>query len=84
MSTCLLFSLFRALDKEGHCIEAVRMIILCQLCQEGQYTEAAAQLGDLIQLVDRFEPKNHRLYYDLSQCFCRVVGYVAVKCGGGV
>ncbi|XP_062519917.1 tetratricopeptide repeat protein 21B-like isoform X2 [Corticium candelabrum] len=64
----------RALDKEGHCIEAVRMIILCQLCQEGQYTEAAAQLGDLIQLVDRFEPKNHRLYYDLSQCFCRVAG----------
>ena len=49
------------------------MLILHMLCQEGRHNEAAAKLGDLIELVDRFEGKNHNLYYSLSKTFSRVV-----------
>lgn len=64
----------RALAQDGHCIEALRTIILFSLCQEGQYNEAAAKLGELIQQIDRFEPKNHKLCHEMAKCFSRVAG----------
>ncbi|XP_065838597.1 tetratricopeptide repeat protein 21B-like [Oscarella lobularis] len=64
----------RILGFDSHCIDAVRMLILHMLCQEGRHNEAAAKLGDLIELVDRFEGKNHNLYYSLSKTFSRVSG----------
>ena len=39
----------------------------------GNHEEAASRISDLIQLVDRFEPKNHALYYDVALAFARLV-----------
>eukprot|EP00057_Strongylocentrotus_purpuratus_P033961 XP_793431.3 PREDICTED: tetratricopeptide repeat protein 21B [Strongylocentrotus purpuratus] len=62
----------RALVQEPNCIEALRLIILQILCREGNYEEAAARIGELIQLIDRFEPKNAHIYCHLSKTFSRV------------
>ncbi|XP_070546763.1 tetratricopeptide repeat protein 21B-like [Ptychodera flava] len=64
----------RALAQDSHCAEAIRLQILHMLCREGSYDEAANKLGELIQLLDRFEPKNPWLYFNMSQAFCRVCG----------
>ncbi|XP_077996608.1 tetratricopeptide repeat protein 21B-like [Glandiceps talaboti] len=64
----------RALAQDQHVIEAVRIHILHMLCREGSYDEAANKLGEVIQMLDRFEPKNPWLYYNMSQAFCRVCG----------
>nr|XP_006812059.1 PREDICTED: tetratricopeptide repeat protein 21B-like [Saccoglossus kowalevskii] len=64
----------RALSQDTYCIEAVRLQILHLLCRDGSYDEAATKLGELIQLLDRFEPKNPWLYYSMSQTFCRACG----------
>ena len=35
--------------------------------------QASDKLGELIQMVDRCEPRNPFLYHDLSQAFSRLV-----------
>ncbi len=65
--------LHRALNQQSHCLEAIRIEILHLLVREGNYDEAAVKLGELIQIMDRFEPKNPQLYCEVSQAFCRVV-----------
>ncbi|XP_072020597.1 tetratricopeptide repeat protein 21B-like isoform X2 [Amphiura filiformis] len=64
----------RAMNQQSHCLEAIRVEILHLLVREGNYDEAAVKLGELIQIMDRFEPKNPQLYCELSQAFCRVCG----------
>ncbi|XP_033624164.1 tetratricopeptide repeat protein 21B-like isoform X1 [Asterias rubens] len=64
----------RALSQQSSCIEAVRMEILYLLCREGNYEEAVQRLGELIQLLDRFEPKNAYIFWHLSLVYCRVCG----------
>ncbi|XP_013391055.1 tetratricopeptide repeat protein 21B [Lingula anatina] len=64
----------RALSQDNHSLEAHRYIVLHQLCREGNAQEAATKIGDLIGLVDRFEPKNPHLYNDIAQTFCRLCG----------
>ena len=54
-------------------MQALAITILHLLCREGKYTEAAAALGELVTLMDRFEPKAHHLYYLYSACFSRMV-----------
>lgn len=49
------------------------MLTLHLLAREGKYDEAADKIGELIQLMDRFEPNNHTLYYDTSLPFARMV-----------
>jgi len=39
-----------------------------------QLFQASDRLGELIQMVDRCEPRNSFLYHDLSQAFSRLVG----------
>ena len=36
--------------------------------------QASDRLGELIQMVDRCEPRNSFLYHDLSQAFSQLVG----------
>jgi len=64
----------RALNTNRNCIEAQRMVVMYTLCREGKYSEASDRLGELIQMVDRCEPKNPFLYHDLSQAFSRLCG----------
>ena len=49
------------------------MMALDLLAREGNYDEGANRIIDLIQLLDRFEPKNHTLYLDMSLAFARLV-----------
>ncbi|XP_020612885.1 tetratricopeptide repeat protein 21B-like [Orbicella faveolata] len=64
----------RALNSNRNCIEAQRMIVMYTLCRDGKYSEASDRLGELIQMVDRCEPRNSFLYHDLSQAFSRLCG----------
>lgn len=57
-----------------NCIEAVRMLTLHLLAREGKYKEAAEKIGELIRLLDRFEPNNDALYYEVALPFARMVG----------
>ena len=68
--------LHRCLGEDVNCIEAVRMLTLDLLAREGKYDEAADKIGELIQLIDRFEPNNHALYFDMSLAFARMVSII--------
>ena len=35
--------------------------------------QASVKLGELLGYLDRFEPNNHQLYYDVSLAFTRLV-----------
>ena len=61
------------LSHDINCLEATRVLILELLAMEGNYEEAAIRISDLIQLLDRFEPKNHTLYHDMALAFARLV-----------
>ena len=39
----------------------------------GIYLQAANKIGDLVQLMDRVEPKNPVLFDAFAKVFCRVV-----------
>ncbi|XP_071507875.1 tetratricopeptide repeat protein 21B-like [Diadema antillarum] len=62
----------RAIVQEPNCIEAIRLQVLQLLCKEGNYAEAAAKIGELIQVIDRFEPKNAHIYCHFAKTFARV------------
>ena len=48
-----------------------------------QLFQASDRLGELIQMVDRCEPRNSFLYHDLSQAFSRLV-CIKIICSGQV
>jgi hypothetical protein len=73
------FLLHRCLGHDINCLEANRMLVLNLLAREGKYDDAAGSLSDIVQLLDRFEPRNHTLYYDMSLAFARLV-YMHGKC----
>ena len=60
------------------------MLTLHFLAREGKYEEAGAKIGELIQLLDRFESNNHMLYYDMALSLARMVGRVGGREGGSV
>lgn len=64
---------------DAHCLEAQRYLILYQLCREGAYDDAAHKVGDLLQEMDRVEPKNAFLYDEFAKVFCRVVSDSCLK-----
>eukprot|EP00912_Choanoflagellata_sp_UC4_P001177 UC4_evm1s735 len=64
----------RALDIEPHCIEAKRIILLNTLARRGRYSEAEQELGELIAAIDKYEPKNHYVYFSVSQPCARLAG----------
>lgn len=61
------------LSHDINCLEATRLLALELLAVAGNHEEAAARISDLIQFVDRFEPKNHALYHDMALAFARLV-----------
>ena len=64
----------RILIHNINCLEAHKCQVLNLLVHERRGNEAAAKIGELIHLVDRFEPKNHKLYFKLSTTLARLVG----------
>ncbi|XP_069009844.1 tetratricopeptide repeat protein 21B [Embiotoca jacksoni] len=64
----------RLLQKDKNNLEALRMLALHALCQEGDITESVKQLSNLLSSLDTLEPHNHELYYRMSLAFTRVCG----------
>ncbi|XP_053327438.1 tetratricopeptide repeat protein 21B [Spea bombifrons] len=62
----------RLLQKDSHNLEALRILALHYLCREGNVHEATSKLGDLINALDRLEPRNAPLYYSMSVAFSRM------------
>ncbi len=59
-----------------NCIEAQRLLTLSKLAREGDFSTAADKISTLIQLMDRCEPSNHGLYYDISLSLARLVSLI--------
>ena len=66
----------RSLILDMTCLEAHKTLVLNLLANEGRVSESAPKIGELIHLVDRFEPKNHSLYYNIALPFARLVSVV--------
>ncbi|NXO03695.1 TT21B protein, partial [Rhinopomastus cyanomelas] len=64
----------RLLQKDAVNLEAIRMEALHHLCREGNVSEASARLGDLIQALDKLEPRNSQLFYRMALAFSRTCG----------
>lgn len=80
VTPCNSFTVCRCLIVDMNCLEAHKTQVLSQLVCEGRGTEAASKIGELIHLVDRFEPLNHSLYYQLSLPLARLVSTVCRRC----
>ena len=68
----------RCLTLDANCIEAVRMLALSLLAREGKVEGCVARLGELVQLMDRMEPRNHALYSEVAAPFARLVRVCAL------
>ncbi|KXJ11499.1 tetratricopeptide repeat protein 21B [Exaiptasia diaphana] len=64
----------RALAINRNCIEAKRIVLLYLLCREGNYNEVSDKVVELIQIIDRCEPRNPALYHDISRGISRLCG----------
>ncbi|XP_066543938.1 tetratricopeptide repeat protein 21B isoform X2 [Amia ocellicauda] len=64
----------RLLQKDKTNIEALRMLALHSLCREGDLNESFNQLTNLFATLDRYEPHNPDLFYQMSLAFTRVCG----------
>ncbi|XP_064595299.1 tetratricopeptide repeat protein 21B-like isoform X2 [Liolophura sinensis] len=64
----------RALAQEANCLEALKYEVLNFLCREGDCQTAAYKCGDIIQAMDRIEPRNAYLYKSMAQLFSRLCG----------
>ncbi|PAA67847.1 hypothetical protein BOX15_Mlig026721g1, partial [Macrostomum lignano] len=62
----------RCLDSDPSCIPAMEFQLLNLLCREGSYTQATSSVSDLLQAMDRYEPKNVYQYSRLASLFSRV------------
>jgi len=64
----------RVLSQDNFNIEALRMTVLYLLCRESRHPVAAKRLQDLIESIDRHEPRNAELYCNVSKPFARLSG----------
>nr|XP_013815924.1 PREDICTED: tetratricopeptide repeat protein 21B [Apteryx mantelli mantelli] len=64
----------RLLQKDTLNLEAIRMEALHYLCREGNISEASARLGDLINALNRLEPRNPQLCCKMALAFSRTCG----------
>jgi tetratricopeptide repeat protein 21B len=62
----------RVLRKNSNDIDALRILVMYFLTRESKVTTISSRLNDLINAIDINEPKNHKLYYDISQLCARL------------
>uniref|UniRef100_H2Y5V1 Tetratricopeptide repeat protein 21B n=1 Tax=Ciona savignyi TaxID=51511 RepID=H2Y5V1_CIOSA len=70
----MLENIQRVLAINPHHPEALRLQIFHLIGREGKHTEAVNRIGELIQVIDRFEPQNADLYYRSAKLFSRICG----------
>jgi tetratricopeptide repeat protein 21B len=64
----------RIISQDSYNIEALKILVLVHLAREGRQVIAANRMGDLLQAIDRMEPKNAALYYNTARPFSRLAG----------
>ena len=64
----------RVLNQDATDIEALRVCALHMLSRESRPSDAAQRIDDLLASLDRYEPKNPMLYYNVSRPFARLAG----------
>eukprot|EP00736_Rhodelphis_marinus_P011266 Rmarinus@m.19544 len=64
----------RVLSRDSFNIDALRMVVTYLLAREARYNVAANRISDLIESIDRHEPKNPALYCRVAKPFARLCG----------
>eukprot|EP00741_Cyanophora_paradoxa_P023819 tig00021623_g23008.t1 len=64
----------RVLANDGQNIEALRVAVTFVLVREARYSVAAARAADLLDAIDRLEPKNAILYTTVARPLARIAG----------
>lgn len=64
----------RVFAADSQNIEALHLTILNLICRETKYDEALDKITEIIQALDRLEPKNPHLYASFSKCYSRMCG----------
>ena len=59
---------------DPHCLEALKVNVLSLICRAGNYEEASLNLRYFYGNVEKFEPKNCKLFVESAQIFSRVCG----------
>lgn len=65
---------FRILSLESQSIDALRIKTIVLLCRDGKIDDAADALSCLYKALERYEPSNSEIYYDIAQLFSRCCG----------
>ncbi|XP_039250500.2 tetratricopeptide repeat protein 21B-like [Styela clava] len=64
----------RLLNIDSRHPEALKTQIIYTMAREGKSSDVVTMLGELIQVIDRFEPQNTKLYVNSGKLFARMCG----------
>ena len=62
----------RVLKKDANAIGAMRVLVLYLLTREGKATVASTRITEISEAISKQEPKNAKLYYDVSRLCARL------------
>lgn len=65
---------YRILNLEPQNIEALRIKAVVMLCRDGKIEESAEILSTLYKALEKHEPNNSEIYYEIAQLFARCCG----------
>ena len=65
---------FRILNMEPNNIEALRIKTIVVLCRDGKIDETVECLKTLYKALDKHEPSNSEIYYEIAQLFSKCSG----------
>jgi tetratricopeptide repeat protein 21B len=64
----------RILQNDTSNVDAMLIEVLNMLVREGRVQHAVKRMLEVKEVVERDEPKTHRIYYNMAQIFSRVSG----------
>jgi tetratricopeptide repeat protein 21B len=62
----------RVLRKDGSDVQALRFVVVYYITRESKPTEISKRLAELADALEKNEPKNAKLYYDVAQLTARL------------
>ncbi|KAG5681783.1 hypothetical protein PVAND_011191 [Polypedilum vanderplanki] len=65
---------YRILSIDPQNIEALRIKTIVLLCRDGKIDESAEELSALYKALEKHEPSNSEIYYEIAQLFSRCCG----------
>lgn len=64
----------RIINTDSLNLNALKMNVLLLLCRDGNYAEAVECMGSFYRVLEKAEPKNAILFYDIARLFSRICG----------